>query len=299
MMRKRYVKAIDGVSFKIETGRTLGLVGENGCGKTTVGRLILRLIKPTSGRVLFDSIDPFSLKKRELRKIRPMMQMIFQDLDSSLDPRMKIVTSIAEPLKVRGAISKDERSQKIRELIETVGLNPEHVNRYPYQLSGSQNQRVVLARILAMNPDLIIADEPTSSLDVSVQAQILNLITDLQKTFSHTYLFITHDLDVVRIMADQIAVMYLGSIVEIWETRDIFNGAKHPYTHALLSAATMELAAGQRKQVILKGETPGPIDIPTGCRFHARFLLREEICMTKEPELVEVGRGHYLACHFV
>ena len=176
-----------------------------------------------------------------------------------------------------------------------MGLNQEHVSRYPYQLSGGQNQRVVLA----MNPDLIIADEPTYSLDVSVQAQILNLITDMQKTFSHTYLFITHDFDVMRIMADQIAVMYLGRIVEIGETIDIFNSAKHPYTHALLSAATMEPAAGQRKQVILKGETPGLIDIPAGCRFHARFLLREEICMTKEPELVEVGRGHYLACHFV
>ncbi|MBC2762709.1 MAG: ATP-binding cassette domain-containing protein [ANME-2 cluster archaeon] len=299
MIRKRYVKAVDGVSFQIGRGKTLGVVGESGCGKTTIGRLILRLIEPTGGKVFFDSIDMFSLNKSELRKIRPRMQMIFQDPDSSLDPRMKIRTSIAEPLKVHSAISKDERSQKIRELIETVGLNPEHVNRYPYQLSGGQNQRVVLARILAMNPDLIIADEPTSSLDVSVQAQILNLMKDLQKTFSHTYLFITHDLDVVRIMADQIAVMYLGRIVEIGETSDIFNGAKHPYTHALLSAAMIETAAGQRKRVFLKGETPGPIDIPAGCRFHTRCPRREEICMIKDPELVEVGRGHYVACHFV
>ena len=299
MIRKRHVKAVDGVSFQIGRGKTLGVVGESGCGKTTIGRLIMRLIEPTGGKVFFDSIDMFSLNKSELRKIRPRMQMIFQDPDSSLDPRMRVGTSIAEPLKVHGAISKDERSQKISKLIETVGLNPEHVNRYPYQLSGGQNQRVVLARILAMNPDLIIADEPTSSLDVSVQAQILNLMQDLQKEFDHTYLFISHDLDVVRIMCDQIAVMYLGRIVEIGETRDIFNCAEHPYMHALLSAATMEPAAGQRKRVILKGETPGPSDIPAGCRFHTRCPRREEICMIKDPELVEVGKGHYVACHFV
>ena len=299
IIQKRHVKAVDGVSFKIGRGKTLGLVGESGCGKTTIGRLILRLIEPTDGRVLFDGIDLLSLKKSELRKIRQRMQMIFQDPDSSLDPRMKIGASIAEPLKLHGAIPKDKRGQKISELVKTVGLHPEHINRYPYQLSGGQNQRVVLARILAINPDLIIADEPTSSLDVSVQAQILNLMKDLQKTFSHTYLFITHDLDVVRIMADQVAVMYLGRIVEIGETRDIFTGAKHPYTHALLSAAMMEPVAGQGKRIILKGETPGPINIPTGCRFHTRCPRREEICTIREPEPVEVGDGHYAACHFV
>ncbi|MGP8320259.1 MAG: ABC transporter ATP-binding protein [Methanosarcinaceae archaeon] len=299
MIRKQYAKAVDGVSFKIKKGETLGLVGESGCGKTTIGRSILRLIEPTAGKVLFDGIDLLALKRKELRAIRPRMQMIFQDPDSSLDPRMKIGTSIAEPLKLQGMIPKDKIEDKISELVKTVGLHPEHINRYPYQLSGGQNQRVVLARILAMNPDLVIADEPTSSLDVSVQAQILNLMKDLQGTFGHTYLFITHDLDVVRIMADHIAVMYLGRIVEIGKTCDIFNGAKHPYTHALLSAAMIGLASGQKKRIILVGETPGPSDIPPGCRFHTRCLHREEICVLMDPESVEVGEGHYVACHFV
>ncbi len=296
LVRKQYLKAVDDVSFKIEKGRTLGLVGESGCGKTTIGRLILRLTKPTGGKVLFDGIDLFALNRRELLAIRPRIQMIFQDPDSSLNPRMKIGTSIAEPLKLHDTIPKAKREQRIGELIETVGLNPEHVNRYPYQLSGGQNQRVVLARILAMNPDLIIADEPTSSLDVSVQAQILNLMKDLQKEFDHTYLFISHDLDVVRIVADRIAVMYLGRLVEIGETRDIYDHAKHPYTQALLSAATMD---GGRKQIVLEGETSSPVDMPAGCRFHARCPYMKERCTIEEPELVEVGRGHYAACHLV
>lgn len=296
LIRKRYLRAVDDVSFKIEKGKTLGLVGESGCGKTTIGRLILRLTKPTGGKVLFDGIDLFALNRRELLAIRPRIQMIFQDPDSSLNPRMRIGTSIAEPLKLHGTIPKAKREQKIRELIETVGLNPEHVNRYPYQLSGGQNQRVVLARILAMNPDLIIADEPTSSLDVSVQAQILNLMKDLQKKFDHTYLFISHDLDVVRIMADRIAVMYLGRLVEIGETRDIYDRAKHPYTQALLSAATVD---GGKERIVLEGETSSPIDMPTGCRFHTRCPRKRERCTIEEPELVEVGRDHYVACHLV
>ena len=296
LIRKRYLRAVDDVSFKIEKGRTLGLVGESGCGKTTIGRLILRLTKPTGGKVLFDGIDLFALNRRELLAIRPRIQMIFQDPDSSLNPRMRIGTSIAEPLKLHGTIPKAKREQRIRELIETVGLNPEHVNRYPYQLSGGQNQRVVLARILAMNPDLIIADEPTSSLDVSVQAQILNLMKDLQKEFDHTYLFISHDLDVVRIMADRIAVMYLGRLVEIGGTRDIYDHAKHPYTQALLSAASADMG---EEQIVLEGETSSPLDMPAGCRFHTRCPYMKERCAIEEPELVEVGRDHYVACHLV
>ncbi len=296
LIRKQYQRAVDDVSFKIEKGKTLGLVGESGCGKTTVGRLILRLVKPTGGTVLFDGTDLFALNRRKLLAIRPRMQMIFQDPDSSLNPRMKIGASIAEPLELHGTVPKDERAQKVMELIKTVGLNPEHVSRYPYQLSGGQNQRVVLARILALNPDLIIADEPTSSLDVSVQAQILNLMKDLQKEFDHTYLFISHDLDVVRIMADRIAVMYLGRLVEIGETPDIYDHAKHPYTRALLSAAAL---GGEIEPIVIEGETSSLIDMPAGCRFYTRCPYREERCLVEEPKLIEVGQGHYVACHLV
>jgi len=296
LIRKQYQRAVDDVSFKIEKGKTLGLVGESGCGKTTVGRLILRLVKPTGGTVLFDGTDLFALNRRKLLAIRPRMQMIFQDPDSSLNPRMKIGASIAEPLELHGTVPKDARAQKVMELIETVGLNPEHVSRYPYQLSGGQNQRVVLARILALNPDLIIADEPTSSLDVSVQAQILNLMKDLQKEFDHTYLFISHDLDVVRIMADRIAVMYLGRLVEIGETQDIYDHAKHPYTRALLSAAAL---GGEIEPIVIEGETSSLIDMPAGCRFYTRCPYREERCLVEEPKLIEVGQGHCVACHLV
>lgn len=300
MIHKRYVKAVDGVSLIIKKGETLGLVGESGCGKTTVSRLILRLIKPTGGKVLFDGVDLFTLKREELRKIRSRMQMIFQDPESSLNPRMKIKDSISEPLKLR-KLSKKEIEQRILELMEIVELLPEHLNRYPYQLSGGQNQRVILARIIAVNPDFIIADEPTSALDVSVQAQILNMMKDLQKKYDQTYLFISHDLEVVKSIADSVGVMYLGKILEIGKVSDIFSNAKHPYTQGLLSAsaATVGLTVKEKsKRIILKGDTPNPMDIPIGCRFHPRCSRMEERCKVEEPEMVEVEEGHFVACHF-
>lgn len=300
MIHKRYVKAVDGVSFVIKKGETLGLVGESGCGKTTVSRLILRLVKPTGGKVLFDDVDLFALKREKLRKIRSRMQMIFQDPESSLNPRMKIKASISEPLKLR-KLTKKEIEQRIMELMEIVELLPEHLNRYPYQLSGGQNQRVILARIIAVNPDFIIADEPTSALDVSVQAQILNMMKDMQKKYDQTYLFISHDLDVVKIIADSVGFMYLGRILEIGKVADIFSNPKHPYTQGLLSAfeATSGLTIKEKSDlIILKGDTPNPIDIPTGCRFHTRCPHMEERCKVDEPEMVEVEEGHFVACHF-
>lgn len=300
MIHKRYVKAVDGVSFVIKKGETLGLVGESGCGKTTVSRLILRLVKPTGGKVLFDDVDLFALKREKLRKIRSRMQMIFQDPESSLNPRIRIKDSLLEPLKLR-KLPKKEIEQTIPELMEIVELLPEHLNRYPYQLSGGQNQRVILARIIAVNPDFIIADEPTSALDVSVQAQILNMMKDMQKKYDQTYLFISHDLDVVKIIADNVGFMYLGRILEIGKVADIFSNPKHPYAQGLLSAfeATSGLTIKEKSDlIILKGDTPNPINMPTGCRFHTRCPHMEERCKVDEPEMVEVEEGHFVACHF-
>ncbi|MEA2074536.1 MAG: ABC transporter ATP-binding protein [Euryarchaeota archaeon] len=294
MLRKRYVKAVDGVSFHIEKGDTLGLVGESGCGKTTLGKALLRLIEPTSGKVIFDGVDLMPLKKKELRKLRPCMQMIFQDPDASLNPRMKIGASVAEPLKLKrgGKIDKKELKEKVLELIEMVGLNPEHINRYPYQLSGGQNQRVVLARVLAINPDFIVADEPTSSLDVSVQAQILNLMKDLKREFNLTLLFISHDLEVVRHVSDRIAVMYRGKIVEMGNTNEILGYERHPYTNELISPVSED-------PIISDGNMKKGSNYPSGCVFYQRCPFAAEICRKKEPKMVELGNGHWVACHFV
>jgi len=294
MLRKRCVKAVDGVSFHIEKGDTLGLVGESGCGKTTLGKALLRLIEPTSGKVIFDGVDLMPLKKKELRKLRPCMQMIFQDPDASLNPRMKIGASIAEPLKLKrgGKIDKKELKERVLELIEMVGLNPEHVNRYPYQLSGGQNQRVVLARVLSLNPDFIIADEPTSSLDVSVQAQILNLMKDLKRELHLTLLFISHDLEVVRHVSDRIAVMYRGKIVEMGNTNEILGYERHPYTNELISPVSED-------PIISDGNMKKGSNYPSGCVFYQRCPFAAEICKKKEPMMVELGNGHWVACHFV
>ena len=297
ILKKQYIKAVDGVSFRIERGETLGVVGESGCGKTTVGKLLLRLIEPTSGKISFDGIDLLQLKKKELRKVRPRMQMIFQDPEASLNPGMKVGDSIAEPLKLQGGLNKREIKNKVSELIETVGLNPEHVNRYPYQLSGGQNQRVVLARVLALNPDFIVADEPTSSLDVSVQAQILNLIQDLKRELHLTLLFISHDLEVVRRMSERIAVMYYGKIVEIGNTNDIFGYERHPYTNTLISPVSVGVG-----DIFLEGANKKNTNVYrglSGCVFYPGCPFAAEICSKKEPEMVEIEKGHWVACHCV
>lgn len=293
MLKKKHFKAVDRISFRIDRGETFGLVGESGCGKTTAGKLTLRLIEPTSGRIFFDGIDITKLVNKELRTLRPRMQMIFQDPDASLDPRMKTERSIAEPLKLRGGLSKGEIESRVADLIETVGLNSEHAHRYPYQMSGGQNQRVVLARALASNPDFIVADEPTSGLDVSVQAQILNLMNELKRDLELTTMFITHDLEVARHMSDRMAVMYRGKILEIGETEEIFSRPRHPYAQLLIAPELQEDQSLQDAEM-----NSGNGDLP-GCVFYPRCPFAEEVCMEKKPEMVEMNKDHQVLCHLV
>jgi oligopeptide/dipeptide ABC transporter ATP-binding protein len=295
-----WVKAVDDVTFHLRQGETLGLVGESGCGKTTVGRSILRLIEPTAGKVTFEGGDLLALSPKELRQARRRMQLIFQDPYSSLNPRMTIGSIVSEPLKIH-KIAKDKALQEqVDQLFMRVGLRPEHQSRYPHEFSGGQRQRVGIARALALNPKFIVCDEAVSALDVSIQAQILNLLRDLQKEFHLSYLFITHDLNVVQYLADRIAVMYLGKLAEVASTKDLFNDPKHPYTQALLSANPVPDPTAPPKRIILPGDVPSPLNPPTGCRFHPRCPHVMDVCKTVEPQLIHIGppeRGHQVWCH--
>jgi len=291
------VKAVDGVSFNIRRGETLGLVGESGCGKTTTGRVILRLMEPTSGEASFEGRNIFKLSKEDLRRLRREMQIIFQDPYSSLNPRMTVGDIIGEPLEIHNLARGKEKVRRVQELLEVVGLSPYHMNRYPHEFSGGQRQRIGIARALAVNPKLIICDEPVSALDVSIQAQVLNLLEELQKEFGLTYLFIAHDLSVVKHISDRIAVMYLGRIVEIAHTEELFANPQHPYTEALLSAVPIPNPGMRRERIILPGDVPSPVNPPPGCRFHTRCLYAQEGCRVNDQTLIDSwGNGHYVAC---
>jgi oligopeptide/dipeptide ABC transporter ATP-binding protein len=308
IIRQRHVgdvQAVDGVTFEIERGETLGLVGESGCGKSTTGRAIIRLNPPTGGRIFFDGQDVTEFKGSELRRLRKRMQMIFQDPYASLDPRMTAGGIIAEPLDIHEVGKPRDRQERVRELLQTVGLNPAYASRYPHEFSGGQRQRIGVARALALQPDLIVADEPISALDVSIQAQIINLLERLQGEFGLTYLFIAHDLSVVRHISDRTAVMYLGRVVETSGSRDLNLRPLHPYTVALLSAVPIPdpVVESRRRRIILKGDVPSPVNPPSGCRFHTRCWLREKLgnperCVTEDPELRLLDTRHEVACHF-
>ena len=292
------IKAVDGISFDIMRGETLGLVGESGCGKSTTGRAMLQLYRPTAGDVYFEDMNLTEIKGEKLRRMRRRMQMIFQDPYASLNPRMTVGDIIGEPMLVHNISRGKERRARVQDLLRTVGLNPYFVNRYPHEFSGGQRQRIGVARALALNPEFIICDEPISALDVSIQAQIINLLEDLQEEFNLTYLFIAHDLSVVRHISDRIAVMYLGKIVELTTRAELYDDPRHPYTQALLSAVPIPdpVVEEQRKRVILEGDVPSPANPPVGCNFSTRCPVVMDICREQEPEFKETTSGHWTAC---
>ncbi len=294
------VRAVDGLSFDIRRGETLGLVGESGCGKSTTGRVILRLYDPTRGSIRFEGAEIAGLKGGALRRMRPRMQMIFQDPQACLNPRMTIGSIIAEPIREHGLLSRAEREDRVQDLLDAVGLNPKFANRYPHEFSGGQRQRIGIARALALDPDFIVCDEPIAALDVSIQAQVVNLLEDLQEKLGLTYLFISHDLSMVRHIADRVAVMYLGRIVELADRDQLYGSPKHPYTQALLSAVPIPdpKVEATREHIILKGDVPSPANPPSGCRFRTRCPVAQPLCDEAEPEWRRLADGRRVACHF-
>jgi len=295
------VQAVDGISFEVPKGGSLGLVGESGCGKSTTGRLITRLYKPTGGSMQFEGHDLAKLSNHELKPLRRNVQMIFQDPYTSLNPRQTVGAIVGAPLQVHGILPRNQIKRRVQELLEVVGLSPEHYNRYPNEFSGGQRQRIGIARALTLNPKLLVADEPVSALDVSIQAQVINLLQDIQQEFNVAFLFIAHDLAVVRHFCPEVAVMYLGKIVEIGDRDSIYSQAHHPYTQALLSAVpdVRQAVTGERRERIrLTGDVPSPIDPPSGCRFRTRCPIAQEICARHEPPLLQIGKRHKVACHF-
>ncbi|MFR2710907.1 ABC transporter ATP-binding protein [Frisingicoccus sp.] len=296
---KVFIKAVDGVSFTLNEGETLGVVGESGCGKSTMGRSVLRLLEPTGGQVIFNGVDYTALKDKELRDSRKELQIIFQDPYASLDPRMTIGDIIAEPLDIQLKLPAKERMQRVLETMERAGLNTRFVNRYPHEFSGGQRQRIGIARAIVLNPKIMVCDEPVSALDVSIQAQVINLLMDLQKEMGMAYIFISHDLSVIKHISDRVAVMYLGHLVEIADKKDIYAHPMHPYTVALLSAIPVPDRKHKKEKIVLEGDLPSPANPPSGCVFHTRCYKAQDICKTEVPELKDCGNGHCCACHFL